>query len=83
MNYQEVRDRIAEDLAERDRNAVWTVAAHAVDRDDCAELLAMLGLDASTSRRCPRSAQILPSVPSSPESAARAGTLDSWHGYAR
>lgn len=66
MNHRGARERIAEDLAERDRHAVWTVAAHALDRDDCAELLAMLGLEASIGKRCSPSGPVLPSVPSSP-----------------
>lgn len=78
MNHRGARERIAEDVAERDRNAVWTVAAHALDRDDCAELLAMLGLEASTGRRCPRSGSALPSLPGSPTAAAQPGTLNTW-----
>ncbi|HEY4007618.1 MAG TPA: hypothetical protein VGM60_20885 [Pseudonocardia sp.] len=42
------RLRAVEDfaLAEQNRKAVQVVAGQASDRDDCVELLAMLGLDA-------------------------------------
>lgn len=83
MNHRATRDQITENLAERDRNAVWTVAAHALDRDDCAELLAMLGLDPAISIRCPRCGSALPGMPNSSPPITRTGPPDTWRGCAR
>ena len=45
-----IRAEEAERLAELNGRAVLTVANHAADVTDCAELLAMLGLDPTTPR---------------------------------
>jgi hypothetical protein len=45
-----IRAEEAERLAEQNDKAVITVAGHSSDVTECAELLAMLGLDASSGR---------------------------------
>jgi hypothetical protein len=46
-----IRAEEAVRLAEQNDKAVITVAGHSSDVTECAELLAMLGLDASNGRR--------------------------------
>ncbi|WP_410624719.1 hypothetical protein [Amycolatopsis sp. cmx-8-4] len=46
-----IRAEEAERLSEQNDKAVITVAGHSSDVTECAELLAMLGLDASSGRR--------------------------------